>query len=197
MPGDPSAAQHLSPPHPQMDDPNVHTMTFDEMGMGDDEIPDGSSGGKQEIKLPKAEVHEFAKVIVQVGSMYLPVFLSKFAKIKITELELGEYQGVFPAGTVAFFKQINEKTEQGLAINEDEQKMLLSALKAYLEWKSIEAANPGTALAIAVGAVILRLGITTAQYMAENKALYKDFLSRYANLEGEESPTKEPTKKEG
>jgi len=195
--GDPST-QHLSPPHP-MDDPNLRTMSFDEMGSdGGDESSEGSDeGGKQNIKLPQAEVHEFAKVIVQVGSMYIPVFLSKFAKIKITELELGEHQGVFPAGTVDFFKQINLKTEQGLAITEEEQKMLLSALKSYLQWKNIEAANPGTALAIAVGAVILRLGLATAQFMAENRAMYKQFLSQFSNLEGEEVKTEEPTKKEG
>lgn len=195
IPGDPSTS-HLSPPHPA-DDPTVKTMSFDEPTSSmDDDTED--EGGKQEFKLPKTEVQEFAKVIVQIGSMYIPVFLSKFAKIKIAELELGEHQGVFPQGTVNFFKQINEKTEQGLAIAEEEQVMLLSALKSYLAWKNIEAANPGTALSIAVGAVILRLGITTAQFMAENRAIFQEFLAQYPNLEGEQQPVKEPTnKKEG
>jgi hypothetical protein len=173
-------------------------MSFDEPVSGmDDDTED--EGGKQEFKLPKAEVQEFSKVIVQIGSMYLPVFLSKLAKIKIAELELGEHEGVFPPGTVQFFQQINEKTEQGLAITEEEQQMLLSALKSYLAWKNIEAANPGTALAIAVGAVILRLGITTAQFMAENRTTYKDFLSKYGNLEPEVqgSPEGSEPKKEG
>jgi hypothetical protein len=82
---------------------------------------------------------------------------------------------------------LNNNTEASLQITEEEKVMLTDALTAYIKWKNIESANPGTALAIAVGVVCLRVGVTTVQNMTQNRAMYQDFLKKnYAPPAGSE-----------
>lgn len=196
QPGIDPSMEHLSPPNP-MDDPNLREMDYDfgnqDGGQGDDE-GGHESGGKSEFKLPKAEAREFAGTIVQIGAMYVPQFLSKLATIDLTELQLAERQNAVPPGTVAFFREINQNTEAALRLTKEEIEMLESALQAYLEWKAIEAANPGTALALSLGAVGLRLTITTVTAMRQNRAMYKNFLEEIRGKMPPQQPQTETPK---
>jgi hypothetical protein len=178
---DPST-ERLTQPQTPLDDPSIRSMSFEfdepESSEGGGESSGGSGGGASTIQLPKGESKAFAKLMVQIGSAYIPMLCTKIASVNISELEILEAERMVPHGSVELFRRINASTEQALQITEEEQKMLYDALKAYLEWKNIEAANPGTALAIALGVVGIRIAITTVTAMSQNKAMYRDFLKK-------------------
>jgi len=179
-----ASTEHLTQPQFPLNDPNVRAMTFDEIPSDSNDKRDtsgtssGGSGGDSTVKIPKGEAKDFAEVIVQIGSEYIPLLLSKIACINIAELEALETEQIIPHGSVELFTRINSRTEAALQITEDEQTMLIDAITAYIKWKNIEAANPGTALAIALGVLAIRLGITTVHITSQNKKTYADFLKK-------------------
>jgi hypothetical protein len=179
-----ASTERLTQPQTPLDDPSIRSMTFDEMIDKDTGGGSGSGGGgggageSPTMQLPKGEAKAFAKLMVQIGSAYVPMLCVRIASVNIAELEMLEAQGIVPPGSANLFRRMNAEMSESLQITEDEQKMLYDALKAYLEWKNIEAANPGTALAVALGVIAIRLSIETVSSRAEMKAMYNEFLKK-------------------
>jgi hypothetical protein len=145
--------------------------------------------------MPPGAARTFANTIGNMIQIYVPRAAYGYASIDMDSIIVYVERGMLRNNWIDTFKNINANTKEALQIPDETMKMWKAAFQHWLEYKSIQAANPTTELIIASGAILTEIGIKVYQCKKQNEGYVRQALED-ANPEMRDQKINQPEKQE-
>ena len=175
----PPPITQTAPPVPPQTPSDSPQMFFDQMGKPPDPNAatkttggGGSTTPPGEIKMPSAQAANFSDTIGNIFNTYVPPILhTLITKVDENNVLMWADRGLIHPTFIGTVRQINEVNLKNLKATEEEMNTWKKALKDFLEYKNIKAANPESAFYLASAFLVGNMIIKAKQSAKETKEL--------------------------
>ena len=170
------------PPPPPVQQPQIPSdspqMFFDQIMGPQSSDPNASKTGSGpqtppgEIKMPSAQAANFSDTIGNIFNTYVPPIMhTLITKVDENNVMMWAERGLIHQTFVGTIKKVNENNLKTLKATEEEMDTWKKALKDFLEYKNIKAANPESAFYMATAFLVGNMIIKAKQASKETKEL--------------------------